>query len=86
MEPVIFHADEMTARFEAYEPADGDERPVEEYLLDRAVLDRAHGERRIAEAVASARAKGIPWKRIGEILGTSTQAAQQRYGAIVESA
>ena len=30
-----------------------------------------------------ARAKGIPWQRIGELLGTSAQAAQQRYGPVV---
>lgn len=44
------------------------------------------GEQQIAEAVTSARAKGISRKRIGAILGTSPQAAQQRYNAIVESA
>ena len=33
-----------------------------------------------------ARARGITWSRIGEILGASPQAAQQRYGAIVEQA
>ena len=43
-------------------------------------LRERKGERQIVEAVASARATGISWKRIGEILGTSTQAAQQRYG------
>ncbi len=35
------------------------------------------------DAVTSARAKGIPWQRIGELLGTSAQAAQQRYGPVV---
>ena len=84
IQEILDHADELAARFEAYEPAAEDERPVEEYLLERAVLARAREERQIAEAVASARSKGIPWKRIGEILGTSAQAAQQRYGTIVE--
>jgi hypothetical protein len=37
------------------------------------------------EAVAAARSKGLSWQRIGDILGTSAQAAQQRYGAAVES-
>jgi hypothetical protein len=31
-----------------------------------------------------ARSSGISWNKIGEILGTSAQAAQQRYGAVVE--
>ena len=32
------HADELAKRFEDYEPDPSDERPVEEYLLDRAAL------------------------------------------------
>ena len=86
IQEVLDHADRLAARFEAYEPSADDERPVEEYLLERAVLARARGEREIAEAVGAARSRGISWKRIGEILGTSTQAAQQRYSAIVEPA
>ena len=86
IQEILDHADRLAERFAAYEPAPEDERPVEEYLLERAVLARARGERQIAEAVASARSRGISWKRIGEILGTSTQAAQQRYGAVVEPA
>ena len=86
IQEILDHADQLAERCEAYEPASDDERPVEEYLLERAVLARARGEQQIAEAVTSARARGIPWKRIGKILGTSPQAAQQRYGAIVEPA
>ncbi len=59
--------------------------PVDEYLLERAALARARGERQIVDAVTAARAKGIPWQRIGELLGTSAQAAQQRYGAVIET-
>ena len=55
----------------------------EEYLLERAALARARGERQIVDAVTTARAKGISWQRIGELLGTSAQAAQQRYGAVI---
>lgn len=56
-----------------------------EYLLERAALARARGERQIVDAVTAARAKGISWQRIGELLGTSAQAAQQRYGAVIET-
>lgn len=86
IQEILDHADQLADRCETYEPASGDERSVEEYLLERAVLARARGEQQIAEAVTSARSKGLPWKRIGAILGTSAQAAQQRYGAIVEPA
>jgi len=85
IQDILDHADELARRFENYDPDSGDERPVEEYLLQRAALARARSERQIVEAVAAARAKGISWQRIGELLGTSAQAAQQRYGAVVET-
>ena len=84
IQEILDHADELAARFEDYEPDPDDERPVEEYLLQRAALARARGEQQIVEAVTAARAKGISWQRIGELLGTSAQAAQQRYGGVIE--
>jgi hypothetical protein len=86
IQEILDHADEIAARFEGYEPAEGDERPVEEYLLERAVLDRARSERQVLDAVVAARAAGASWQRIGRLLGTSGQAAQQRYGSVIESA
>jgi len=85
IQEILDHADQLAERFEDYEPSADDERPVEEYLLERAAVARARGERQIVDAITPARAKGISWQRIGEILGTSAQAAQQRYAAIVES-
>jgi hypothetical protein len=85
IQEILDHADELAQRFEDYEPNPGDERSVEEYLLERAAIARARGERQIVDAVTRARAKGISWQRIGERLGTSAQAAQQRYGAVIES-
>jgi hypothetical protein len=35
--------------------------------------------------VLAARAKNVSWQRIGELLGTSAQAAQHRYGNIITS-
>jgi hypothetical protein len=84
IQEILDHADELTERFEDYEPAEGDERSVEEYLLQRAALARARSERQIVDAIAAARTAGISWSKIGELLGTSAQAAQQRYGAVVE--
>lgn len=86
IQEILDHGDELARRFEDYEPSSEDERPVEEYLLERAAINRARSERQVVEAVVSARAKGLSWQRIGEILGTSAQAAQQRYTAITESA
>ncbi len=86
IQEILDHADELARRLEEYEPAEGDERPVEDYLLQRAALARARSERQVVEAVVAARAAGISWARIGELLGTSAQAAQQRYGSLVEQA
>ena len=85
IEEIIEHADELTRRFERMTPAEVTEVPVEEYLLQRAVVARARGEQQVMEAVARARAAGVPWKRIAALLGTSAQAAQQRYAAVADA-
>jgi len=85
IQDILDQADELAQRFEDYDPDADDERPVEEYLLERAALARARSERQIVEAISAARSKGISWQRIGDLLGTSGQAAQQRYGAVVET-
>lgn len=84
IQDILDHADELAQRFEDYEPLEGDEVPVEEYVLRRAVMAQARCEGKIVDAVAAARLGGITWNRIGELLGTSQQAAQQRYGTIIE--
>jgi hypothetical protein len=85
IQEILDQADELAKRFEDYEPEDDDERPVEEYLLERAALARARSERQVADAVIAARGAGASWQKIGSLLGTSAQAAQQRYGALVEA-
>jgi hypothetical protein len=84
IQEILDQADELAKRFEEYEPGEGDQVPVEEYLMRRAALARARSEREVVDAVSAARSSGISWNKIGEILGTSAQAAQQRYGAVVE--
>jgi hypothetical protein len=86
IQEILDHADELAKRFEDYEPADGDELPVEAVLLRRAVLARARSECDVVEAVTAARAAGLSWAAIGAILGTSAQAAQQRYATLTEPA
>ena len=58
IQEILDHADELAKRFEDYEPDPGDERPVEEYLIQRAALARARSERQIVEAVTAARSQG----------------------------
>ena len=84
IQDILDHADELAQHFEDYEPSEGDEVPVEEYMLRRAVMARARCDGEVVDAVAAARLGGLTWNRIGELLGTSQQAAQQRYGTIIE--
>jgi hypothetical protein len=81
IQDILDHADDLAKRFEEYEPAEGDQVAVGEYLLRRAALTRARSERDVVDAVTAARSAGISWGKIGGILGTSAQAAQQRYSA-----
>jgi hypothetical protein len=85
IQEILDHADELAKRFEATEPGDVDETPVAELLLRRAAMARARTERQIVEAVEAARADGLTWGRIGALLGTSAQAAQQRYAHLAET-
>jgi len=77
---ILEHADELAEGFETYEPVRGDERDVAEYLLRRAAIGQAESERRLTDAVTAAREADWSWRRIGEVLGVSAQAAHQRYG------
>jgi hypothetical protein len=85
IQEILDHADDLARRFEDFDPAGAEQRPVAEVLLQRAALARAYTERQIVEAVAAARAEGISWARVGALLGTSAQAAQQRYGQVNET-
>lgn len=79
---ILAHADELAQRFADYEPSADDERDSHSYLkLRDAVLSRSQAERSITDAVAGARAHGYSWAAIGSLLGTSGEAARQRYGS-----
>lgn len=78
---ILEHADELAARFEDYEPSADDERDPEAYAaLRNAVMARSQAEQAIVTAVEQARAHGYSWAFIGKIIGTSGEAARQRYG------
>lgn len=72
--------------FDALEPTDEDRRVVGLYIgLQEAAEGRAVAERAILEAVRAGRMQGFSWKVIGLALGTSGEAARQRYGALASS-
>jgi len=80
VQEILDHADELADRFEAFEPtsqeADGDESMD---ALRQAVLARSDAERALAERIWQAHASGHSWRSIGDLLGTSGEAARQRY-------
>lgn len=81
IDELIAHADELAGEFEAYEPGEQDrgyEPPL--MALRRAAYRRSLAERDLAEAVSTARDDGASWSKIGKELGTSGEAARQRYG------
>lgn len=81
VQEILQHADELAARFEAYEPGPGDAAEPETFAsLRQAVVAQAAAERAVGDAVERARAAGCSWASIGRVLGTSGEAARQRYG------
>jgi hypothetical protein len=86
VQDILDHADELARRFETYEPAAGDERDADVFAALRdAVVSRSAAERSIKTAIDDARAHGYSWMFIGTVLGTSGEAARQRYGAKQEA-
>lgn len=84
VQEVLAHADELAARFEAFDPADAQERELDAgSSLANAVILHSHAERLLLEHIAKARREHMSWNAIGEILGTSGEAARQRYGKLV---
>jgi len=81
VQDILDHADELARRFETYEPAAQDERDAGVFAALRdAALARSDAERSIRTAVDDARTHGYSWAFIGSLLGTSGEAARQRYG------
>ena len=81
VDEIINQAEELAARFEDHEPNADDVRDANVLrALRRAFLARAEAEQRVTEAVEKARAEGHSWASIGAMVGTSGEAARQRYG------
>lgn len=80
---ILAHADELADRFEAHVPDPARIRDATTLrLLADAVVTAAHAAEAVETAVAAARADGHTWSSIGDMLGTSGEAARQRYGPL----
>ncbi len=78
---ILDQADELAARFENHKPESGDARdatPLRELRI--AFAHRAEAEKALVDAVGNARDAGHSWASIGAMVGTSGEAARQRYG------
>jgi hypothetical protein len=81
IDEIMSQADQLAARFEGHEPDRGSLRDATALrAVRKAFLARAASERRVTDAVAKARAEGHSWAAIGAMVGTSGEAARQRYG------
>jgi hypothetical protein len=81
LEQILAQADELADRFERHESQASELRDAGALkALRTAALKRAHAEAGLANAVARARVDGHSWQAIGAMLGTSGEAARQRYG------
>lgn len=81
VEEILAHADELAQRFEDYEPDLSQEcDPAAMQALRQAAMERSIAEAHVRDAVRQARASKVPWATIGNYLGTSGEAARQRYG------
>lgn len=82
LQDILDHGEKLATRVEDYRPEAGDEHDPEAVIAMRqSVMARSAAERAIQEAVAVARSQGYSWRPIGALIGTSGEAARQRYGA-----
>ncbi|MFZ1287902.1 MAG: hypothetical protein WAR57_12790 [Candidatus Phosphoribacter sp.] len=80
---LIAHADELADAFENHHPSPGDfDGPLPPLMAVKlAAFRRAAAEKELAEAIAQARQAHLSWRELGEAIGTTGEAARQRYAA-----
>jgi hypothetical protein len=84
VDDILKHAEELAARFEYYDPDPAQELDTDAvHLLRQAVQERSEAERHIVEAIRKVREVGMSWSVIGAFVGTTGEAARQRYGGRV---
>ncbi|WP_028707932.1 hypothetical protein [Propionicicella superfundia] len=83
IEEITARADELADVFENYDPRPGDQdAPIPPVMAVKlAAWRRDTAERELADAVRAARAQRLSWREVGEAIGTSGEAARQRYSA-----
>jgi hypothetical protein len=78
---IMSQADQLAKHFEEHVPDPENTRDaVSLQNVRKAFLRKAAAEEKLLNAVISARDDGQSWGSIGAMLGTSGEAARQRYG------
>ncbi len=86
IDELVAQAEDLADEFEDYEPKQVDRRDEPPLMaLRRAAYRRAVVERELLESVRRARRAGASWAQVGKELGTSGEAARQRYGDKVDA-
>lgn len=80
---LINDADKLADTFENHDPTPGDlDAPLPPLMAVKlAAFRRAQAEKELAEAIGRAREAHLSWRELGEAIGTSGEAARQRYAA-----
>lgn len=85
IDDLVAQADELADEFERYEPREDDRGEPVLMALRRAAYRRVLIERDLVEVVRQARESGASWTKIGKELGTTGEAARQRYSDIINA-
>lgn len=85
-EQIIRHGDDLVARFENAEPNPLDDDQHQAVIaLRTAVTTRSQAEAEVLAQVRRARSAGVTWSVLGIVLGTSGEAARQRYTRLIDA-
>lgn len=81
VDEILAHASELSNKFESYEPTEAELAFARELArVQHAVINRAQAEALLCDEVLAAREAGAPWTSIGALLGTTGEAARQKFG------
>lgn len=83
---MLTHSEELAAWFRHFDPkGDSGQDPMAVAELCSAIFQRAESERQLIAAIKRARAAGFSWHAIGKFVGTTGEAARQRYAESMSS-
>ena len=81
VEDILANAENLSKRIRDFEPSKKDEKDVKVFkALQDAAMQRSLVEKNLVKQIKKARANGYSWSLIGSFLGTTGEAARQRYG------